>query len=328
VPAKGTDTPVLVLLFFILPVLGLFALMGRTMRFVFAGASALTLLLMWGLGSFLPRPRTVTSVLVAALALTALLAAIPFGAQGSNDPAYYAGSDLFSTQSPDVFATADPALVGINILTSAGASAESADGGQVLADAPVTAAKAVLQQYLDLWKTDGFDEMVSLTWQSWRNSIENPRTSLYIMYKTRPLLGYEIEPTTVSDRDTTAVFTVTCEIEVNSASQKQQYQANLYLVDGAWYVDPATLKTGVVIADPTPEPDPNATPTPAPTTTVSGSTTLYYNKDGGKYYHAIRNCPEVAERYWAQMSTFKYNKINDNPYAALKPCPVCDAPHR
>lgn len=59
---------------------------------------------------------------------------------------------------------------------------------------------------------------------------------------------------------------------------------------GKWAVDPDSLSTGVLVEAATPTPDPNVTPTPTPeptpTPTPGPKTKLYYNKSGGKFYHA------------------------------------------
>jgi hypothetical protein len=56
-------------------------------------------------------------------------------------------------------------------------------------------------------------------------------------------------------------------------------------------------------------------------------TKLYYNKDGGKYYHAKPDCPSVDKKY-LPLDQFYYRDLNDSKFKALLPCPYCDAPDR
>ena len=55
---------------------------------------------------------------------------------------------------------------------------------------------------------------------------------------------------------------------------------------------------------------------------------LYYNKDGGSYYHADKNCSKVADKYLPLTGTFKYSELNDGKYKNLKPCDKCNPPER
>ena len=90
-----------------------------------------------------------------------------------------------------------------------------------------------------------------------------------------------------------------------------------------WYIDPDSLSSGVQVVQSTPTPDPNTTPTPTP----GPKTKIYYNKDGGKYYHAEAQYPSVAKEY-LPLASFQYKDINKSPYTRLEPCEKCDAPHR
>ena len=82
----------------------------------------------------------------------------------------------------------------------------------------------------------------------------------------------------------------------------------------------------------TPTPDPNVTPTPTPeptpTPTPGPKTKLYYNKSGGKYYHATQDCSKVAKQYLPLSGSFTYKDINKSPYNKLEPCDKCNPPAR
>ncbi|HPF87179.1 MAG TPA: L,D-transpeptidase [Candidatus Limiplasma sp.] len=49
---------------------------------------------------------------------------------------------------------------------------------------------------------------------------------------------------------------------------------------------------------------------------------LYYNPNGGKYYHSDQYCSSVKDRY-LPLTEFTYGELDDEPYASLTPCPYC-----
>ena len=51
-------------------------------------------------------------------------------------------------------------------------------------------------------------------------------------------------------------------------------------------------------------------------------TELYYNEDGGQYYHENANCAAVKDKY-LPMTGFLYSQLDTAPYSELEPCPGC-----
>ena len=49
---------------------------------------------------------------------------------------------------------------------------------------------------------------------------------------------------------------------------------------------------------------------------------LYYNPDGGSYYHSVENCPDVKEKY-LPLTAFSFGELDDSSYNKLDPCPAC-----
>ena len=49
---------------------------------------------------------------------------------------------------------------------------------------------------------------------------------------------------------------------------------------------------------------------------------LYYNPDGGKYFHENQNCPSVKSRF-LPLSPFTYGELDSGSFAKLTPCPKC-----
>ncbi len=52
-------------------------------------------------------------------------------------------------------------------------------------------------------------------------------------------------------------------------------------------------------------------------------TILYYNPDGGAFYHRDQNCKKIAEKYLPLKGQFRYAEIENEPYNELKPCVFC-----
>lgn len=49
---------------------------------------------------------------------------------------------------------------------------------------------------------------------------------------------------------------------------------------------------------------------------------LYYNPDGGSYYHSSQNCGSVRSKY-LPLTAFTYGELETGIYAKLDPCPYC-----
>jgi hypothetical protein len=51
-------------------------------------------------------------------------------------------------------------------------------------------------------------------------------------------------------------------------------------------------------------------------------TLLYYNPDGGQYYHSYANCASVRDKY-LPLTAFTYGELDTGIFASLEPCPSC-----
>ncbi len=54
---------------------------------------------------------------------------------------------------------------------------------------------------------------------------------------------------------------------------------------------------------------------------------LYYNPDGGQYYHKDQNCSSVKNKY-LPLTGFTYGELENSPYSKLTPCSRCNPPKR
>lgn len=87
-----------------------------------------------------------------------------------------------------------------------------------------------------------------------------------------------------------------------------------------WIYDNVPLKTKLLIWDDDGRPDPFMEyPIPL-------DATLYYNPNGGQYYHADQNCASIKNRYLPLQGSMTYAELDDPAYQKLTPCKHCDPP--
>lgn len=55
---------------------------------------------------------------------------------------------------------------------------------------------------------------------------------------------------------------------------------------------------------------------------------LYYNPQGGKFYHLDRRCPSIRDRFLPLKGEMTYGDLEHSDYAALTPCTRCSPPIR
>ncbi len=55
---------------------------------------------------------------------------------------------------------------------------------------------------------------------------------------------------------------------------------------------------------------------------------IYYNPQGGKYYHADKRCPSIKSRYLPLSGSFTYAELDNAENQKFTPCKRCDPPMR
>jgi hypothetical protein len=147
---------------------------------------------------------------------------------------------------------------------------------------------------------------------------------------TRTPKEFDVEGISGTPNDTSRTVTVNSLMDRSNGKEPVRYRLSIIMdkdaSDGQWYVNPKSLQT-YENAD---TPDPSITATPAATSTpyVTSTTVLYYNLDGGKYYHLDPNCKTTNAKYLPFKGHFTYAEINNDKYKDLKPCAICGAPSR
>ncbi|MBQ9263789.1 MAG: hypothetical protein IJ189_06205 [Clostridia bacterium] len=317
-----------------LPLLFLAALIipNNLLRFVFVGAAAGCILVMWLLNAFARTARGTLTVIYAALALVIGLALFmnSQNPETRNVSASRAdGASAFSNQDPSAFGA---------VLANLSTPEPEENSNSAAAAAAISAAQQQLDGFMAAWAMGNVPQMLEYVLPSWKTQQSSPDTALWqLTLDSRPI-EYQVENVLGSDGDTsrTIVIKVTMN-ERNTGSEPVRKRMHVIMFKGGqtWYVDPNSLNG--VIVDEAAESAANSRPnigttiaptaTPAPETPTSGIT-LYYNKDGkGKYYHTSATCEAVSQQWWP-LTSFSYDQLNSAEFSKLLPCPKCNPPAR
>lgn len=176
------------------------------------------------------------------------------------------------------------------------------------------------------WARNGLDDMLALCAPSWKAYTKDPKTELFKIHGNRTPINMEIIAMFGDADDTVRTVSVVCIMDRNNRADPKQVLFQLLLekdADGLWYINPESLLT-YKESDLRGEPDPE--PTQAPD--ASGSVMLYYSPDGGRYYHADRNCKSVNPIFLPLQGSFSPEELEDEAYKDLMPCNICGAPLR
>ena len=197
---------------------------------------------------------------------------------------------------------------------------------------PASAETTVMLQrlvtFFNYWSLNQQDEMLNLCMPSWRDKQSSARTTLFQMLQNRTPGKIEPQSTSGTDADTTRKVIVIAEMNRNNGKPSETYKMTIMMVkeNNEWYVDPQSLLSYETEATPDPHLTPEPTITDEPVTTAD--TVLYYNPNGGEYYHRDPNCRNVNSKFLPLSGTFYFSQINEEPYSKMKRCNVCGAPIR
>ena len=309
----------------LLPILFIVALiLGYTeLHWGFLALSAVALLVMWGAKAFVPQARTTMTLIYTALMMVSLGAALWFthplmtGAQQNPAPQ---GDNL-------------SAIFGRDVTAKDVQDFNNAQNVQATTAAPVETpnSRSLAQQQLELfmnsWMSLDYNAMLSYCTPAWVNAQENPQHAIFKIRGTSTPTNYEITAASGSEADDSRTLTMIADIDKGTGKPPQTYRYEVLMlrVNGVWYVDPASLSSATELKD---ESTPTPTVTLMPTYTPDMNQTLYYNPDGGSYYHASAQCTKVAVKYLPLKGSFLYKELNDPAYKDLIPCDKCNPPSR
>ena len=325
-PGKRRFTLLSILLSVVLPILFLLALLiqDNTLRWVFLLATGISLAAMWLLRAFVKNARGTLTVVYGALAVVIGLALF----MNSQAPEARNASSIRASQGA-LFTDPD---AGLGALLSQEEPTETPDVFTVT----ISAAQQQLEAFLEVWAQGKIPDMLTYCVPSWVAQQQSPESTLYQKIRSSRPVSYQVESVQGSDGDSSRTITLRVSMAELGSTEPvlKRLQVFMVRVNNVWYVDPKSLD-GTNI-DEAAESEamsrpmiattiaPTATPAPA---TAESNITLYYNPDGGKYYHASKSCSAVDERYWP-LKEFSYADLNSQQFKNLLRCTKCGAPER
>ncbi|MBQ9196636.1 MAG: hypothetical protein IJ157_05265 [Clostridia bacterium] len=308
----------------LLPVLFVVALILRytELHWCFLALSAVALLVMWGARAFVPQARTTMTLIYTALMMVSLGAALWF-----THPMISRNGDAVQTQGNDYSAIfgRDTTAKDVQDFTVQQNLAPTVTPSPTVSAA--SQAQRQLENFMNSWMSLDYNAMLSYCVPSWVNAQENPQNAIFKIRGTSIPVDYDIQGASGTEADDSRTLDMIALIDKGTGRDPQQYQYKVLMlrVNGVWYVDPASLSSATEIKT---EVTPTVQITLMPTYTVDASTRLYYNPDGGSYYHKNENCSKVALKYLPLKGTFLYSEITKPEYANLVPCDKCNPPNR
>ena len=308
-----------VILFGVLPVLFILALVlgVPALKWVFLGGAVAGIILMWMKDVVTPNMRLTTTLVLGVMAVVALVGALNGApAEGGVSQANnIAGQNIAQQQSGGNIAPAD--------LTTPTTQPTATPAPEDTGDDAVEQ----LMSFFYFWSVGNDEAMLSLTAPSWRNSVENPASALFVLLLNRtPQDDYEVTTITPGDAMRTATVKVTIDKKDGRASMdRYAFKVIMKKEDNVWYVDPQSLASNEKETATQTVASANTTPTQPPLYTGTPTTILYYNAKGGELYHLDPDCQSVGKKY-KPMAQFMFTELRQSPYNALRPCNVCGAP--
>ncbi len=208
------------------------------------------------------------------------------------------------------------------------------------------AAEAVLTSYLQNWQQQNWENMVQYTTPTWRSAQTNPQLQLYWNHAIWLLNSWTMTAQNAEMNADSITFSVLTDLSKNTSTGEavtKRFDALVLKVDDTWYVDPDSMRNGIVVtetADAMAEANAAAleesgadesqvvSSSSDQTSGTDPNLELWYNSDGGSFYHLLEHCESIGAEYYDKMQSFTYSQLSDSPYDKLKPCKTCGAPDR
>jgi hypothetical protein len=194
-----------------------------------------------------------------------------------------------------------------------------------------------LSQFMNYWIANNIPNMLTLVAPSWKSAQGKPDNELFLIMSNRMPQGYQPEKISNTDADSSRTITMTATIDKRNSRPPVtiRFQVIMLKQNNQWFVDPESLRSNDIVEDTAASTGTNgdngttatATATPEAKNTPAPKTKLYYNKDGGTFYHADPECKQVNAKY-LPMTSFYYRDLNTTKFKNLRPCPYCKAPDR
>ena len=320
------DTIAKVLMFGVLPILFILSMVfaWTAVKWIVLVGAVASIAALWLRELVTPNARLVLSLLLASAAVVCLVSALATNAADNQNPAQpnqpgqmQQGSTSGNNLDVNLTATDTPNPSPTPTATPVDDSEEC---------------YAQLHSFFTLWKNNAISQMVNLTAPSWRSSIKGGTDAVTQklfgeVLTNRTPVSWDFTAITGTSNDIARMVTVRAVINKNNTLGESVYLWKVRMVkeDGVWYVDPATLQSNEQESTATPT---NALATQPVLNTSHPDLLIYYNPEGGTYYHIDPNCESLNPKYRPLSGVIKWSQIEDDPYDKLEQCKRCGAPLR
>ena len=320
------DTIAKVLMFGVLPILFILSMVfaWTAVKWVVLVGAVASIAAMWLRELVTPNARLVLSLLLASAAVVCLVSALATNAADNQNPAQPNQSGQMQQGSTS----------GNNLDVNLTAT-DTPNPSPTPTATPVDDSEecyAQLHSFFTLWKNNAISQMVNLTAPSWRSSIKGGTDAVTQklfgeVLTNRTPVSWDFTAITGTSNDIARMVTVRAVINKNNTLGESVYLWKVRMVkeDGVWYVDPATLQSNEQESTATPT---NALATQPVLNTSHPDLLIYYNPEGGTYYHIDPNCESLNPKYRPLSGVIKWSQIEDDPYDKLEQCKRCGAPLR
>ena len=324
--SQGNFTFLQVCMTLVLPLIFVVALILRIaeVHWGFIVLSLLALLVMWLCGAFIPQARKTMTLIYTALILVSFAAAM-----------WFTTSLLAPAQDTTVPGTANTHsnLFGRDVTASqVGALSDSlSQSGVSSQTTPKTTpdsrsqAQERLELFMSSWMNLDYDAMLNYSSPAWKSAQPDPAQAIFKIRGTHTPTKYSITYVSGNESDDSRTVTMEAYIDRGDGNDPKRYRYEVLMlrVNGNWYVDPSSLSTATKIElTPVPTPVHTIIPTPTP----NPNQVLYYNPNGGTFYHLDKECTSTAKKFLPFKGSFTYGQLSE--YPSLKPCTKCHAPSR
>lgn len=320
-----------ILLTIILPLVFVIALLIRsnTVYLLFSVISAGCLLIMWLLNAFVPNARMTLSFIHIAMILAALFAvwmSAPTAPKNNQSNLAINSANVQEGDLASIFAKNSSAS-----MVDMTQQQQQSDYTVVSATSNPGAASVAqqkLDQFMTAWINNDYKGMVNLSLPSWVSQQQNPEQAMFYVRGIRMPVSYEFKNVSGSDADNTRTIDMIATIDKSNGQSPRNYlmQVLMMRVNDIWYVDPTSLSSDQEVRDSSSTSVPQVTI--APLVTAIPSLQLYYNANGGMFYHVDANCVSIKSEYLPLTAGFLFSQVNEAQYSQLQPCSNCHAPGR
>ena len=306
----------------VLFVLGMAVPSLAALKWVFIVVGLALLVLLWSGRVFTQSNRITVSVVIVAFAMVAAVSALT-GGQDTTQNAPPTAPPMPAAVTP----APESSPIGAMENVDPAQEEEQTTGDEMTATDEMLAR---LNTFMYYWKENtSDDEMVALCMPSWRNTQSDPKQALWNLRQNRTPLSWEFMNSTGTENDINRTVTVQAVVDRNiTGREPATYQFKIVMMNenGTWYVDPNSIASNEAVATATKSS--KVTQPPQPTIGAPADMTIYYNPDGGMYYHADQYCKNVGAKYLPLRGVIRFAQLYEAPYTSLQQCTVCNPPLR